>query len=124
MAYMFHRRLAIPLWAMACFTVAFTVPPTATLLMSPTTVFAIVALGITAIVVLVTDPFPRLPTPRALVRVLSSTHHRDQASAAITMAAPSRGRTLDRPNRNTADDVLDLDRMDDDGGRQTARPPE
>ena len=82
MAFMFHRRLAIPLWAIAFFTVAFTAPPTATQLpMPPPTVFAIVFLGITAIVFLVPGPIPRLRTPRALVRV------------------------------------------DDDGGRQRARPP-
>jgi len=31
-------------------------------------------------------------------------------------------RTLDEPNRRTADDALDHVRMDDDGGRQTRRP--
>jgi hypothetical protein len=32
MAFVFHRRLAIPLWAVAFFTVALTAPPPATLL--------------------------------------------------------------------------------------------
>ena len=51
MAFVFQRRLAIPLWVVAFFTVALTAPPTATLfLMPPTTVFAIAAVGIAAIV--------------------------------------------------------------------------
>ena len=122
MAFMFHRRLAIPLWAMAFFTVALTAPPSAALLlMPPTTVFAIVALGIAAIVFLVPGPIPWLRTSRALVRVFPCTH-RDQASAAITTAAGTGVRTLDEPNRSTADDALDLVRMDDDGGWQMTRP--
>jgi hypothetical protein len=122
MAFIFHRRLAIPLWAVAFFTVALTAPPTTTLfLMPPTTVFAIVALGIAAIVFLVPGPIPWLRTSRALVRVLPS-RHRDQASRAITMAEGTGMRTLDAPNRSTADDALDLVRMDDDGGWQMTRP--
>jgi hypothetical protein len=101
-----RRRLAIPLWAIAFFTVALTAPPTATLfLMPPTTVFAIAAVGIAAIVFLMPGPIPWLRTSRALVRVLPY-GHRDQASAAITMAAGTGVRTLDEPNRSTADDAL------------------
>lgn len=78
MAFIFHRRLAIPLWAVALFAVALTAPPTTTLFpMPPTTVFAIVGLGIAAIVFLVPGPIPWLRTSRALVRVLPS-RHRDQ----------------------------------------------
>jgi hypothetical protein len=104
MAFMFHRRLTIPLWAIAFFTVALTAPPTATLfMMPPTTVFAIVALGIAAIVVVMPGALPWLRTSRALVRVLPC-GHRDGASAAIGGGV----RTLDEPNRSTADDALDL----------------
>jgi hypothetical protein len=123
MALVFQRRLAIPLWAIAFFTVAVTAPPTATLfMMPPTTVFAIVAVGIAAILMLMQGPIPWLRTSRALVRVLPS-GHRDQASTAITMAAGTGVHTLDEPNRSTADDALDLHRMDDDGGWQMPRPP-
>ena len=122
MAFMFHRRVAIPLWAIVFFTVALITPPTTTLFpMPPTTVFAIVALGLAAIVFFVPGPIPRLRTSRAFVRVLPS-RDRNQASAAITTAAGTGVRTLDEPNRSTADDALDLVRMDDDGGWQMTRP--
>jgi hypothetical protein len=122
MAFVFHRRLAIPLWAVACFTAALTAPPTATLLMMPpTTVFAIVAVGMAAIVFLVPGPIPWLRTFRGLVRVFPCTY-RNHARAANTMAAGTGVRTLDEPNRSTADDALDLVRMDDDGGWQMTRP--
>ena len=53
MAFVFQRRLALPLWAIAFFTVALTAQPTPTLfLMPPITVFAIAAVGIAAIVFL------------------------------------------------------------------------
>ncbi len=123
MALVFQRRLAIPLWAIAFFTVALTAPPTATLfLMPPTTVFAIAALGMAAIVFLMPGASPWLRRSRALVRVLPS-GHRDQPSAAITLAAGTGVCTLDEPNRSIADDALDLVRMDDDGGWQMPRPP-
>ena len=123
MALVFRRRLAIPLWAIAFFTVALTAPPTATLLMMPpTTVFAIVAVGIAAFLFLVQGPIPWLRRSRAPVRVLPS-RHRDQANAAITMTAGTGVRRLDVPNRSAADDALDLHRMDDDGGWQMSRPP-
>jgi hypothetical protein len=123
MAFVFQRRLAIPLWAIACFTVALTAPPTATLfLMPPTTVFAIAAVGIAAIVFLMPGSIPSLRTSCAPVRVLPS-GRRDQVSAAITMTAGTGVRTLDEPNRSEADDALDLVRMDDDGGWQMTRPP-
>ena len=101
MAFMFHRRAAMPLWAIVFFTVALTAPPTTTLFpMPPTTVFAIVALGLAAIVFFVPGPIPWLRTSRALVHVLPS-RHRDQASA----AAGSGVCTLDGPKLGTADDA-------------------
>ena len=52
MPLVFHRRLAIPLWAIAFFTVALTAPSHATpFLMPPTALFVIAALGIAAITV-------------------------------------------------------------------------
>ena len=96
MAFVFQRRLAIP-----------------------TTLFAIAAVGIAAMM----RSIPWLRTPRVPVGVLPS-RHRDQASAAITVAAGTRVRTLAEPNRSAAaDDALDLVRMDDDGGWQMRRPP-
>jgi hypothetical protein len=122
MAFMFQRRLAMPLWAIAFFTVALTAPPTATLfLMPPTTVFAIAAVGIAAIVFLRPGSIPWLRTSRALIRAIPS-RHGDQASAAITITAATGVRTLDEPDRSAAHDALDLSRMDDDGGSQMARP--
>ena len=51
MALVFARRLAIPLWAIAFFTVAVTAPPPATLfLMSHTTLSVIAVVG-TALIV-------------------------------------------------------------------------
>jgi hypothetical protein len=123
MALVFQRRLAIPLWAIVFFTVALTAPPTATLfLMPPTTVFAIAALGIAAIVFLMPGAIPWLRTSRALVRVLPS-GHRDQPSARIVVAASTDVRKLYEPTATEADDALDLVRMDDDGGWQMPRPP-
>jgi len=123
MAFLFQRRLAVPLWAIAFFTVALTAPPTATrFVMPPITVFAIAAVGIAAIVFLMPGSIPWWRTSRAPVRVLPS-RLRDQANAAITMTAETRVRTLDEPNRRAANDALDLSRMDDDGGWQMSRPP-
>ena len=122
MAFVFQRRLAIPLWAIAFFTVALTAPPTATLfLMPPTTVFAIAAVGVAAILLLRPGSISWLRTGRALVRV-DAPGHRDRASAAIMVAAGTCVRPLDEPNRCERDDALDLVRMDDDGGWQMPRP--
>jgi len=122
MAFVFQRRLAVPLWAIAFFTVALTAPPTATLfVMPPITVFAIAAVGI-AIVFLMPGSSPWLRTSRAPVRVLPS-RLRDQANVAITMTAGTGVRRLDEPNRRAANDALDLHRMDDDGSWQMSRPP-
>ena len=122
MAFVFQRRLAVPLWAIAFFTVALTAPPTATLfVMPPITVFAIGAVGIAAIVFLMPGSIPWLRTSRAPVRVLPS-RLRDKANVAITMTAGTGVRRLDDPNRSAADDALDLHRMDDDGGWQMSRP--
>jgi hypothetical protein len=116
MAIVFQRRLAISLWTAAFIAVALTVPPTATLfLMPPTTVLAIAAIGIAAIVFLMRGPIPWWRTPGALVHVFPSVD-RDQASAANTMAAGTCVRTLDEPTRSTADDAAFS------GARRDGRP--
>ena len=96
MAMLFQRRLAIPLWAIACFTLALTAPPSGTLfLMPPTTVFAIAAIGIAAIVLLMPGRIPWLRSSRAPTRVLPS-KPRDTRRPAITVAAGTGARTLAR----------------------------
>ena len=129
MAFVSQRRFAIPLWAVAFFTVALTAPPPATLFqMPPAAQFAIAALGIAAIVFSMRGAIPWfrtigwLRTSRAMVPVRPS-EHRDAARAAIVVAAGACVRTLDQPSRSERDDALDLIRMDDDGGWQMPRPP-
>jgi hypothetical protein len=123
MAFVFHRRLALPLWAIVFFTVALTAPPPAMLFpMPPTTLFVIAAIGIAGIIIMMPGLVPWLRTSRSFVRV-PRCRHQDQASAAVTMTAGTCVRTLDEPNRSERDDALDLVRMDDDGGWQMPRPP-
>ena len=123
MATLFQRRLAIPLWAIACFTLALTAPPSGTLfLMPPTTVFAIAAIGIAAIVLLMPGRIPWLRSSRAPTRVLPS-KPRDTGRPAITLAAGTGVRTLAESSQSAAGHALDLERMDDDGGWQTLRLP-
>jgi hypothetical protein len=123
MGLLFHRRLAIPLSAIAFVTVALTAPPSATLfLMPPTTLFVIAVLGIAAIIFTMSGVVPWLRTAHSVVRAVPS-RHRHKMSVAITLAAGTCVRTLDEPNESTADDALDLVRMDDDGSWQIARPP-
>jgi hypothetical protein len=117
-----HRRLAIPLWVIAVFTVAFTAPQATTVFLTPpTTLFVIAAVGITTILLLVPGVIPSLRTSPSLLRVPSSV--RRDKSQGIVIAAAARARTLEPPNGNAADDALDLVRMDDDGGWQMTRPP-
>jgi uncharacterized membrane protein len=115
MAFVFHRRLAIPLWAMAFFAVALTAPPPATPFLMAVFGVAVIALTIAALV-----PWSR--TSRSVVHVVS---HRqlDKRSAAISMDCGTGVRPLEEADVNTAEDALDLVRMDDDGGWQMARPP-
>jgi uncharacterized iron-regulated membrane protein len=122
MGLVFHRRLAIPLWAIAFLTVALTTPPPATpFLMPPTTLFVIALLGIAAIIFTMPGVVPWLRTARSVVRAVPS-RHRHKRSMAITMAAGACVRPLDEPNESTAADALDLVRRRD-GGWQIARPP-
>jgi hypothetical protein len=66
--------------------------------------------------------FPWLRTSRSLARVTPSMH-RDETSGGSAMVGGICVRPPDEPNWHTAEDALDLVRMDDDGGWQMARPP-
>ena len=123
MAFLFHRRLAIPLWAFAFVAVALTAPPTATQFPTPPmALFAIAAIGITAIALLMPGPIPWLRTSRAGARVACVYRHPE--SAGIVVSAGTCVRKHYGPNVTEATDVLDLLRMDDDGGWQMPRPPD
>jgi hypothetical protein len=123
MAFMFQRGLAIPLWAIAFFTVALTAPPSATLsLMALTTVFAMVAVGIGAILFLAPGALTWLRASPLLVRVVPA-GYQEPPRRRIAGEAGSSVRKLDKPSATEADDALDLVRMDDDGGWQMTRPP-
>jgi hypothetical protein len=115
MAFVFHRRLALPLWAMVFFTVALTASPSA----MP---FLMAVLGIAVIAFTTAGLVPWLRTTRSAVHVAS---HRQphKRSAAPSMAGGACVRTLEEPSVSTAQDALDLVRMDDDGGWQMACPP-
>jgi hypothetical protein len=123
MALVMQRRLAIPLWAIAFFAVALTAPPTATLLLMPlTTVFALAAVGIGAILFLTPGAMAWLPASPSLVRV-GPAGYRDPASRRIAPAAGTGVSKLDGPSTTEADDASRLARMDDDGGRQMTQFP-
>jgi hypothetical protein len=68
MALVFHRRLAVPLWATAFLAVAVTPPPTAMTLMPPITLFLIAAVGSAV----VAGTISRLRASRSLVLALPS----------------------------------------------------
>lgn len=96
-----------------------TVPPSATRFLTPTTLFAIAAVGIAAIVLLMPRAITYVRPSRSLVRVVPSGYP-DSACAGIVVAAGAGVRTLHEPT--DAADALDLVRMDDDGGWQMTRP--
>ena len=112
MAFVFHRRLALPLAAMAFFAVALIPPP-------PGTLFLMV-LGI-ALMAFTVSGLARLRTARSAVRVLSH-GNRHRPSRPTSAATGFCVRASDEPNTSSAD-ALDLVRMDDDGGWHMARPP-
>ena len=119
--FVLHRRLAIPLWAVAFFTVAFTTPPTATLFRMPlATTFAIAALVVAAMVFLVPVAITRVRASRSLVRVVPSDYAKP-ASARLVVAASIGTRKLYESNATEAGDALDLIRRDDDGAWQMPR---
>jgi hypothetical protein len=123
MGLLVHRRLAIPLSAIALSAIALTAPAGATVLLMPaTTLFVVAALGITAMTFWTSGAIPPLRPSRSLARVPPS-GRRDQGSEGIVITGGICARTLEESNRSAADGALDLVRMDDDGGWQMARPP-
>jgi hypothetical protein len=97
MGLVFHRRLAVRLWAIAFFTVAFAARPPATLLlMPPNTLVVIAVLGIAAIIFTMPGVVPWLGTSRSVVRAVPS-RHRHKTSVAITMASGTCVRTSREP---------------------------
>ena len=115
MAFVFQRRLAIPLWAMAFFAVVLAAPP-------PATPFLLGALGIAAIASTIAGLVPWLRASRSVADV-GSHRRRDKRRAAFSIDRGTCVRTLDEAKMNTAEDALDLVRMDDDGGWHIAGPP-
>ena len=74
MGLLVHRRLAIPMSAIALFAVALIAPAGATLLLMPaTTVFVVAALGITAITFLTSGAIPSLRPSRSLASLHQDT---------------------------------------------------
>ena len=120
MAVVFQRRLAMPVWVVAFFTIALTAQPAATL-MPPAAVVAIAAVGIAVIAFLMPAAITRWRRSRSLVRVVPS-EYPNPASARIVAAARTGVRKLYKSNATEADDALDLVRMDDDGGWQMPPP--
>jgi hypothetical protein len=115
MAFVFQRRLATPLWAMAFFAVALTAAPSATL-------FLVMALGIAVMAFTMLGLVRWLRSSPSVAQALSY-RNGQKRGAAITAAPGARVRTPDDATMSTAEDALDLVRMDDDGGWQMARPP-
>ena len=79
MALVFHRGLALPLWAMVFFAVALTASP-------PVTPFLIAVLGIAVILFALRGLVPQLRTARSVVHV--ATHRqRHRSGAALSWLA-------------------------------------
>lgn len=111
MAFVFHRRLALPLWAMAFFAVALTAPPRTTLFL--------MVLGIALMAFTMLGSAPWLRSSPSGVQVLSHAG-RINRTGPISVGAGACVRTPDEPNTSSGEDALDLVRMDDDGGWQMA----
>jgi hypothetical protein len=113
MAIIFHRGVAIPLWAVAFFAVALSAP--ARVMPSLIALLGIAVIGSTM------RPIVRwLRRSRSRVELLPAVDH-DPPPARIIMTAGTRTRTVDEAidaYTPDPDDRADLGRMDDDGGRQ------
>jgi hypothetical protein len=115
MVTVFHRELAIPLWFLALGAVALNVSTRATSL-------------VITLVAIVPIAFTMLPTVRRGACISPPTTvlpiaDREPPHAGVTIVAGTHTRTLDDAldaRTLTADDAIDLVRMDDDGGRQMA----
>jgi hypothetical protein len=115
MALMFHRRLALPLWVMVLFTLALTAPPSLALL--PILIFGMALMAFT-----MAGPVPPWRTFPSVVRIVSYGSRQTEPAVSRVVIGTS-VRAPDEPNRTTAEDALDLVRLDDDGGWQKAQPP-
>ena len=119
MALVFQRHLAIPLWVVAFFAVVLTAPVRP---MPPLTVL----LGIAVMALMMMAMLQWRRTLRPLVSALPAPSRRRHHAGIVvlTVSGGTQVRTADRAATQLAsDDVLDLVRMDDDGGWQTAREP-
>jgi len=121
MALVFHRGLAVPLWAIAFFAVALAAPPRP---IPPVTV--LVGIAVLALTMMAMVQWRRTSRALAEVRPRPMTGC-DRAHPGIFMAAVRVGtgvRTFEvATNAPAPDDALELVRMDDDGGWQMARQP-
>ena len=118
MAFVFHRGLAIPLWAIAFFAVVLAAPPRP---IPPITV--LVGIAVLALTMMAMVQWRR--TSRAPVGVLAvASHKRGHAGITVTVMNPgTRPWTVDHARgarTHEADDALDIVRMDD-GAWQMAR---
>jgi hypothetical protein len=114
MAFVFHRQLGIPLWAMAFFAVALTAP-------APARPSLIAIFGIAVIAFTIRGLVPWLRASRSIVQVHEDGERHTGRTPTIVIAGACVP-ALDEGNRITPEDALDLVRMDDDGGWQMARP--
>jgi hypothetical protein len=115
MALVLHRRLALPLWVMAFFTLALTAPPSLALL--PILIFGMALMAFT-----MTGPVPPWRTFPSFVRI-ASYGSRQTEPAVARVSVGTCVRTPYEPYGAAAEDALDLVRLDDDGGWQKGQPP-
>jgi hypothetical protein len=112
MAFIFHRGLMIPLWAVAVCAVALST----TLRMTP---FVIGLLGVVVLACTVPAIVRWLRPSRPVVALLPAVDQDPVRPRGIIMTGGTRTRTLEEAidaRIQKADDAADLVRMDDDGG--------
>jgi hypothetical protein len=120
MAFMFHRGLAIPLWAIALSAIALTLP--SHLLPSFTVLLAVAVIA--SMMMVMVRWFGTRPT----VAVLPvAGRHTRPAGLVVNIAVGAMGIRTSQPTSEVpaqeSTDVLDLVHMDDDGGWQVALEP-
>ena len=120
MAFVFRRRLALPLWGIVFLTIALTPSP-------PGSRILIVAVGI-AVIAFVLRGLSRQWRPSPLVVPAVSTRQRHRTAVALSMDAGTSVHTLDELNTKPADEApdaheaIDLVRVHEDGSWQMPRP--
>ena len=118
MAFMFHRGLAIPLWAVAVCAVALSTMPR----VMPS---VMALLGIAAVGCAMPAIARWLRASRPLVEVLSAVEQHPTRPTGVIMTVGTRTRTLQdaiEVHVQKAADAVDLVRMDDDGGPSQVPP--